>query len=144
MKSCRLMFKSTYWIEPDLQIWTLLVLRHGRFMACNICDACMHTVPYSNLMHVEKRETNQTHGILCQIKMQIEKHFEPYPTLYRTKRFFHMCSDLGPLATVFAQDSICRRILGCTANTTTPTLSLGFMEVQRCRATDVYRANTTK
>jgi len=93
-----------------LAIRTLLVLRRGRFMACNVCDACMHT-DCSNLMHVEKWKTKQTHGIIMSNKnadwktLRILSH-----SIYRTKRFFHMCSDLGPLAAVFGQDSICRCI----------------------------------
>ena len=57
-----------------------------------------------------------------------------------------MCSDLGPLAAVFGQDSICQHInvswVHYKYHHTDAVLE--FTEVQGGRAADVYRANTMK
>jgi hypothetical protein len=91
-----------------LAIRTLLVQRRGQFMVCNVYDACMHTDPCSHMMHTEKREQSKHIILLCQIKMQIEKCFESYPTLYTEQIVSFICAPIW--APLFGQDSICRHV----------------------------------
>jgi hypothetical protein len=72
--------------------------------------------------------------LLCQIKMQIEKRFKSYPTLYREWNVSLICAPIWALLRSYLAMPLfigASMPLECTENTTAPTLSLEFTHVQR-------------